>query len=99
MKQHTIKESYNFSGKGLHTGVISNIIILPATEDYGICFQRVDIGDKAIIRALASNVTDVSYSTTLCENGASVSTVEHIMSALFGLGIDNALIQDRKSVV
>lgn len=93
MKQHTIKESYSFSGKGLHTGVISNIIILPATEDYGICFQRVDIGDKAIIRALASNVTDVSYSTTLCENGASVSTVEHIMSALFGLGIDNALIQ------
>ncbi|MBP5210737.1 MAG: UDP-3-O-[3-hydroxymyristoyl] N-acetylglucosamine deacetylase [Bacteroidales bacterium] len=92
MKQTTLRKSYKFSGKGLHTGKICNLEIHPAGEDFGIKFKRTDIGDDALIPALATFVTAVTRSTTLENNGASVITTEHLMSALSGLGVDNALV-------
>ena len=91
--QQTLKQSYTFSGKGLHSGVIANMTIRPAEAGSGIRFHRTDIGPGAMIRALATNVSDTSRSTTLSENGASVSTIEHLMSAAAGLRIDNMLVE------
>lgn len=93
MKQHTVSRSYEFKGKGLHTGVLTNLRILPAPEDHGILFRRTDLGKDAVIRALACNVADASFNTTLQENGARVILVEHLLSALYGLGVDNAIIE------
>ena len=91
--QQTLKRPYTFCGKGLHTGVVANMTIRPADEGSGIRFIRTDLGPDAIVRALATNVSDTSRSTTLSENGASVSTIEHLMSAAAGLGIDNMLVE------
>lgn len=91
--QHTLKQSYTFSGKGLHTGIVANMTIRPAEAGSGIRFHRTDLGPDAIVRALATNVTTTDRGTTICENGASVSTIEHLMSAAAGLGIDNMLVE------
>ena len=91
--QRTLKKSYTFSGKGLHTGVVANMTIRPAEAGSGIRFVRTDLAPGATVRALATNVSDTSRSTTLSENGASVSTIEHLMSAAAGLGIDNMLVE------
>ena len=93
MKQHTLKKSYSFNGKGLHTGEPAGMTLLPAPDGYGIRFKRKDIGDGAVVRALAQNVCDVSFNTTLEENGVKVMLTEHVLSALAGLGVDNALIE------
>ena len=92
MKQHTLKRSYEFKGKGLHTGAPAIMTISPAADNYGIRFQRSDLGGDAIVRAVASNVADVSFNTSLEENGVKVLLVEHVLSALASLGVDNALI-------
>ena len=91
--QHTIRQSYSFSGKGLHTGVVARMTLRPAPEDNGIRFVRTDIGPDAEIPALASFVGPGERSTTLVSGGASVSTIEHLMSACAGLGIDNLLVE------
>lgn len=97
--QRTLKNPVLFNGKGLHTGVSINMTILPAQANHGYVFQRTDLEGQPLIQALAENVVDTSLGTTLEENGARVYTVEHILAALFGLGIDNALIQlDNKEV-
>lgn len=93
MKQHTLTKSYEFKGKGLHTGVLTNMSILPAPDNYGIRFQRTDLGDNATVAASVANVRDVSFNTTLEENGVKVILVEHVLSALAGLGVDNAIIK------
>ena len=90
--QHTLAREYTFEGKGLHTGTISRMTLKPAPEDTGIRFRRTDLGEGAVIRALAENVTSTARSTTLTEGAASVTTVEHVLSALTGLGVDNAEI-------
>ena len=92
-KQHTLKKACKFEGKGLHTGVHSRMTVLPAPIDTGIIFKRTDLGADATVRALAENVSNVARSTTISENGNSVVTIEHIMSALTGLGVDNAIIE------
>ena len=92
MRQHTLKRSYEFKGKGLHTGAPAVMTISPAPAGYGIRFRRNDLGDDAIVRAAVSNVADVSFNTSLEENGVKVLLVEHVLSALAGLGVDNALI-------
>lgn len=92
MRQYTLTKKYSFEGKGLHTGVISRMTVCPAAEDNGIVFVRTDIGNVRI-PALAENVSSTARSTTLSCNGAEVHTVEHILSALTGMGIDNALIE------
>lgn len=91
--QHTIKQSYKFCGKGLHTGVIANMTLHPAEAGSGIRFVRTDIGPNAIVPALATNVGPTNRSTTICSGEASVSTLEHLMSACAGLGIDNLLVE------
>ena len=93
MKQRTLKKSYSFSGKGLHTGKPVNMTVNPAPENTGIVFIRTDIAQRPVIEARASNVSKTDRSTSLCQDGIAVYTVEHILSALTGLDVDNAIIE------
>ena len=90
--QQTVKKSYSFEGKGLHTGRVAKMTINPAPADTGIRFRRIDLGEDAYIDALAENVSSTARSTTISCGDASVSTIEHVMSALTGMGVDNAVI-------
>ena len=90
--QQTLKDRYTFDGKGLHIGKIARMTVGPAPVNTGIVFRRTDVGEDALVAALAENVSNTARSTTISKNGVSVSTIEHIMSALTGLGVDNALI-------
>ena len=97
MKQRTLKRTYSFEGKGLHTGCYTHMTLKPAPENTGIVFFRKDLGLE--IPALARYVSSTSRSTTISKGKASVSTIEHVMSALTGLGIDNATVEvDNKEV-
>ena len=91
--QHTILNEGTISGVGLHTGKISILKFLPAKINFGIKFQRIDIGNKPIIKADVDNVIEVERGTTISENNGKVSTIEHLLAALVGLQIDNILIQ------
>lgn len=91
--QQTLKKDYSFEGKGLHTGRVATMTVCPAPADSGIRFVRTDIGEDAVVEALAENVSNTARSTTISKGDASVSTIEHIMSALTGMGVDNALIK------
>jgi len=92
-KQHTISKSISISGTGLHTGVLVDMTLNPANPGFGYQFQRVDLPNQPIIKADCDLVTDTSRGTTLQVGDAKVSTVEHILAALVGLGIDNVLIK------
>lgn len=92
-KQKTITSEIQVSGKGLHTGLEVSVTLKPAEADHGISFQRVDLDDKPIVRALAEFVTETARGTTLNENGAIIATMEHLLAALTGLGIDNVFIE------
>ena len=92
MNQRTLQNIYKFEGKGLHTGRIAHMSICPAPEDTGIRFRRTDLGPGAFVDALAENVSSTARSTTISKGKVSVGTIEHVLSALTGLGIDNALI-------
>tara|TARA_B100000989_G_C19484668_1_gene446854 strand:- start:116 stop:1042 length:927 start_codon:yes stop_codon:yes gene_type:complete len=92
--QKTLSQKVCFKGKGLHSGKNSTINLFPAKENTGIVFERVDLHEKNLIVANFSNVTSTRLCTTLKNNyGAKVSTVEHLLAALYIAGIDNALIQ------
>lgn len=91
--QNTLKKSYYFQGKGLHTGTYAHMKLLPAPAGSGISFRRSDLRGKPVIEALAENVSNTARSTTISHNEALVVTIEHIMSALTGLGVDNAVIE------
>jgi UDP-3-O-[3-hydroxymyristoyl] N-acetylglucosamine deacetylase / 3-hydroxyacyl-[acyl-carrier-protein] dehydratase len=91
-KQRTLAGEVSLNGKGLHTGINVTITFKPAPANHGYKFCRTDLPGKPIIDALAENVTDTSRGTTLVQNNASVATVEHALAALYGLQIDNALI-------
>ena len=90
--QHTLSRTYTFRGQGLHTGKPVKMKVGPAPADTGIVFLRSDLGDDCRVEAFAENVTTTTRSTTISSYGFSVITIEHIMSALTGLGIDNALV-------
>jgi len=92
-KQHTLSASVSISGTGLHTGVLVDMTLNPANPGFGIQFQRIDLPNKPIIKADCDLVTDTSRGTTLQVGDAKVSTVEHILAALVGLGVDNVLIE------
>ena len=92
-KQKTLKTPVSVKGTGLHTGLNVTLTYNPASENHGYKFQRVDLEEKPIIRAVVENVVDTSRGTTIEENGVRISTIEHALSALYGLGIDNALIE------
>ena len=91
--QQTLRRNYSFEGKGLHTGRVAKMTVCPAPADSGIRFVRTDIGADAVVEAVAENVSNTARSTTISKGDASVSTIEHIMSALTGMGVDNALIK------
>ena len=94
LTQKTIKETISFGGIGLHSGLNVNVKIKPAQPNHGIVFKRVDLISKNIVLPNFANVTNTSLNTTIeNEFGTKVSTIEHLMGALFGLGIDNALIE------
>ena len=93
MKQTTIKKAVSISGVGLHTGQNVTLTFLPAIENHGIKFQRVDLPGQPIVDADVDNVVDTSRGTTIEQNGARVATVEHVMASLAGLEIDNCLLQ------
>ena len=90
--QQTLRKSYTFEGKGLHTGRVAKMTINPAPVGTGIRFRRTDLGEDSYIDALAENVSNTARSTTISCGDASVSTIEHVLSALTGMGVDNALI-------
>lgn len=92
IKQRTLKNVIRATGVGLHTGQKVYLTLRPASVDTGIVFRRIDIKEPIEIRACPENVSDTRLSTTLERDGARVSTVEHLMSAFAGLGIDNAYV-------
>lgn len=92
LKQRTLKHVIHATGVGLHTGDKVKITLRPAAPDTGIVFRRVDLDSPVEIKALPQHVKDTRLSSTLDVDGVRVATVEHLMSALAGLGIDNAYI-------
>ncbi|MBO9634684.1 MAG: bifunctional UDP-3-O-[3-hydroxymyristoyl] N-acetylglucosamine deacetylase/3-hydroxyacyl-ACP dehydratase [Chitinophagaceae bacterium] len=92
-KQHTLGSAISISGTGLHTGSKVDMTLKPANPGFGFQFQRVDLPGQPVIKADCDLVTDTSRGTTLEDNGAKVSTVEHILAALVGMGVDNCLIE------
>jgi UDP-3-O-[3-hydroxymyristoyl] N-acetylglucosamine deacetylase len=92
MHQQTLRNPVEFSGIGLHTGEPATVRILPAPANKGIVFRRVDLDNFELLADVAS-VARVSYATTLMSRGVWISTVEHLLSALYGIGIDNAYIE------
>ena len=94
LNQKTVKNLINFSGVGLHSGIVANVCIKPSGPNTGIVFKRVDIKTNNLIYPNFINVSSTSLNTTISnEDGVKVSTIEHLMGALFCLGIDNALIE------
>ncbi|MCI5783166.1 MAG: bifunctional UDP-3-O-[3-hydroxymyristoyl] N-acetylglucosamine deacetylase/3-hydroxyacyl-ACP dehydratase [Bacteroidales bacterium] len=93
MKQQTLKESFSVSGKGLHTGLHITATFLPAPDNHGYKFQRIDLENQPIIDALAENVVEATRGTVVALGDAKVSTIEHAMAALYASGVDNCLIQ------
>lgn len=92
-KQHTLKNPISISGTGLHTGILVDMVLNPANAGFGFQFKRVDLPGEPVIKADCDLVTDTSRGTTLEDKGAKVSTVEHILAALVGMGVDNCLIE------
>jgi UDP-3-O-[3-hydroxymyristoyl] N-acetylglucosamine deacetylase/3-hydroxyacyl-[acyl-carrier-protein] dehydratase len=93
VKQKTIKSEVSVKGVGLHTGANVTLTFCPAPDNHGFKFQRIDLPGAPIIDADCDNVTDTARGTTLSQNGASVSTVEHVMASLVGMDLDNVLIK------
>jgi UDP-3-O-[3-hydroxymyristoyl] N-acetylglucosamine deacetylase/3-hydroxyacyl-[acyl-carrier-protein] dehydratase len=92
-KQRTLAKEISLNGKGLHTGIDVTVTFKPAPANHGYKFCRIDLPGKPVIDALAEHVTDTSRGTTLVQNNASVSTIEHVLAALHGMQVDNALIE------
>ena len=92
-KQHTIKESFLLSGKGLHTGLDIEIKFNPAPENHGYKIKRIDLPEQPVIDALAENVKSTHRGTVLSKNDVQISTVEHALAALYAYEIDNCLIE------
>ena len=93
MNQKTITNQCSISGYGIHTGKKVNLELYPAKENTGIVFQRIDLKDKPTVRAFFKNVASTNRSTNIKDKNAEVQTIEHLMAAIFTLGIDNLLIK------
>lgn len=99
IRQRTLKNVIRATGVGLHTGQKVYLTLRPAAIDTGIIFRRVDVDDGVEIKAAPTNVGDTRLATTLCNEDVRVSTVEHLLSAFAGLGIDNAYVDVSASEV
>ena len=94
LMQKTVKDSIEFQGIGLHSGIVSNVTIRPSNPNTGIVFKRIDFEKNNLVYPNFSNVTNTSLNTTISnEHGVKISTIEHLMGALFCMGIDNAIIE------
>jgi len=94
LNQKTLNKSVSFKGVGLHSGLLANMIIKPAEPNSGILFKRIDVSGNNIIIPNFMSVSNTSLNTTISNSsGIKVSTIEHLMGALYGLGIDNAVIE------
>ncbi len=94
LNQKTIKKKVSFSGIGLHSGKKVNICVKPSEPNTGIVFKRVDLKENNLVHPNFLNVSNTALNTTISNNyGVRVSTIEHLMGALFGMGIDNAMIE------
>ena len=94
LNQKTIKNPVSFSGIGLHSGKPAKICVKPSSPDTGIVFKRIDLKDNNLIYPNFMNVSNTALNTTISNSyGVKVLTIEHLMGALFGIGIDNALIE------
>jgi len=94
LNQKTVNNEINFHGIGLHSGESVNICLKPAEPNFGIVFKRIDIKNDNLVYPNFMNVSNTALNTTISnDSGVKVSTIEHLMGALFGLGIDNALIE------
>lgn len=93
MKQRTLKDSFTVKGKGLHTGLEIEATFLPAEDNTGIRFERVDLEERPIIEAVAENVVETQRGTVIAKGENRVSTIEHAMASLYAAEIDNCLIQ------
>lgn len=93
IRQRTLRNAIRATGVGLHTGEKVYLSLKPAPADTGIVFRRVDLDPPVEIEAVAENVGETTLSTTLVKDGVRVSTVEHLLSAMAGLGIDNAYVE------
>ena len=94
LNQKTLKNSVQFNGVGLHSGKTVNLSINPSEPDTGIVFKRVDLKDNNLVYPSFLNVSNTSLNTTISnDSGVKVSTIEHLMGALFSVGIDNAIIE------
>ena len=94
LTQKTVSKKISFSGVGIHSGKKVNLNILPSGPNSGIIFKRVDLNKNNIVYPLYNNVTDTTLCTTISnEYGIKVSTIEHLMAAFYGIGIDNAIIE------
>ncbi|MBU6307530.1 MAG: bifunctional UDP-3-O-[3-hydroxymyristoyl] N-acetylglucosamine deacetylase/3-hydroxyacyl-ACP dehydratase [Bacteroidetes bacterium] len=92
-KQHTLSSAVTISGTGLHTGILADLTLHPANPGFGFQFKRTDLPDQPVIKADCDLVTDTSRGTTLESQGVKVSTVEHVLAALVGMGVDNCLME------
>ena len=94
LNQKTVKEAIVFQGIGLHNGKIANLRLIPSEPNTGIVFKRIDLNKNNLVYPNFNNVTNTSLNTTISNHyGVKVSTIEHLMGALFGLGIDNVVIE------
>jgi len=93
LKQRTLMRSISCTGIGLHTGKKVNLTIRPASINTGIKFRRMDIPGKPFIPVKLSNIFDTNRATNISNNGYKVQTIEHLMAAFYGLGIDNAIVE------
>ncbi len=92
-KQQTIKQAFTLSGKGLHTGLEINLTFKPASENHGIKIKRIDLEGQPVMDAVAEYVTETTRGTVLQKGEMQISTIEHVMSSLYALGIDNCLLE------
>ncbi len=92
-RQHTLAKAASITGTSLHTGEPVTLTLQPAPENFGIKFRRVDLEDQPFIAALAEKVQKVERATTIAEGSVKVQTVEHVLSALTGMGVDNAIVE------
>ena len=93
LNQKTIKNKISIEGVGLHTGKLVKLKLIPSAPNTGITFKRTDIKNNNIIIPSYDNVVDTTLCTTISnDNGVKVSTIEHLMGALYGLGIDNIIV-------
>jgi len=92
-KQKTLAKEFSIKGVGLHTGRSVSVVFKPASVNHGIKFQRIDLADCPVIEADAFLVNDTSRGTSICKDGVSIHTIEHVMSSIVGMDIDNVLIE------